>query len=400
MAKKVTDAKRLGRGDATHAVHAGEERHGRKAALTTEIAQTAVFVLPKLDDLRRIANKHEEGYLYSRYANPTIVAAEKKMAALENGECCVITASGMAAILSTFLTLCSAGDEIVSMLDVYGGTLKLCETVLSRVGIKTHFVPFHELDNVEKYFNKKTKLLFLESPTNPIVRCVDLAALARRAHKHGITVVVDNTFATPILQKPIDLGADIVVHSATKYLGGHSDVTAGCVVGPKAIVEKARDVMLTTGGSLDPGAAYLMLRGMKTLELRVLKACENAERIADALRRNPKVEKVMYPGLKDHAGHGIAREQMRGFGAMLAFEIKGGGKAAEKFIDGLQLWYLATSLGGVESTVSYPMLSSHFGASSERLKWLGVGPATVRLSAGIEDSADLVADLEQALARA
>jgi cystathionine beta-lyase/cystathionine gamma-synthase len=400
MAKKVTGAKRAGRGDATHAVHAGEERHGRKAPLTTEIVQASVFVLPKLDDLRRIANKQEEGYLYTRYANPTIVAAEKKMAALENGECCVITASGMAAILCTFLTLCSAGDEIVSMLDVYGGTLKLCENVLLRCGIKTHFVAFHELDRVEKYFSRKTKLLFLESPTNPTLRCVDLCDLARRGHKHGVPVVVDNTFASPILQKPLGLGADIVVHSATKYLGGHSDVTAGCIVGPKNIVERARDIMLTTGGSLDPGAGYLMLRGMKTLELRMLRGCENAQAIAEALQRHRKVERVMYPGLREHPGHEIAREQMRGFGAMVSFEIKGGGKAAEKFIDALELWYLATSLGGVESTVSYPVLSSHFGTSSERLKWLGVGPATVRLSVGIEAADDLIADLTQALARA
>ncbi|MDP9268600.1 MAG: aminotransferase class I/II-fold pyridoxal phosphate-dependent enzyme [Acidobacteriota bacterium] len=399
MAKKVTGAKTPGRGDATHAVHAGEDRHGRRAPLTTEIVQSSVFVLPKLDDLRRIANKQDEGYLYTRYANPTIAAAEKKMAALENGECCVITSSGMAAILSTFLTLSSAGDEIVSMLDVYGGTLKLCESVLTRCDIKTHFVPFDELGKVEKYFNRKTKLLFLESPTNPILRCVDLAELARRAHKHGVTVVVDNTFATPVLQKPLELGADIVVHSATKYLGGHSDVTAGCVIGPKEVVEKARDVMLTTGGSLDPGAGYLLLRGLKTLELRMLRGCENAARIAEAMARHPRVEKVMYPGLAGHAGHDIARSQMRGFGAMVAFEIKGGSTAAERFIDALELWYLATSLGGVESTVSYPMLSSHFGTSSERLKWLGIGPATVRLSAGIEDAEDLIADLNQALAR-
>jgi len=399
MAKKTTDAKHPGRGDATHAVHAGEDRHGRRAPLTTEIAQSSVFVLPKLDDLRRIANKQDEGYLYTRYANPTITAAEKKIAALENGECCVVTSSGMSAVLCAFLTACSAGDEIVSMLDVYGGTLKLCETVLERCGIKTHFVPFHELGKVEKYFNRRTKVLFLESPTNPILRCVDLADLAKRAHQHGITVVVDNTFATPVLQKPLDLGADVVLHSATKYLGGHSDVTAGCVAGPRAFVEKARDIMLTTGGSLDPGAGYLLLRGMKTLDLRMLRGGENAARIAEALAQHPRVEKVMYPGLAGHDGHGIAKAQMRGFGAMVAFEIKGGGKAAERFIDALTLWYLATSLGGVESTVSYPMLSSHFGASSERLKWLGVGPATVRLSVGIEDADDLIADLNQALAR-
>jgi len=400
MPKRVTGAKKPGRGDATHCVHAGEERHGRKAPLTTEIVQTSVFVLPKLDDLRRIAHKKEKGYLYTRYANPTIAAAEKKLAALENGECCVVTSSGMSAILVAFLTFCSAGDEIVSMLDVYGGTVKLCDSVLSRCGIKTTFVPFHELDRVEKHFNRRTKLLFLESPTNPTVRCVDLAGLAKRAHKHGVTVIVDNTFATPILQKPLDLGADIVVHSATKYLGGHSDLTAGAVVGSEELVEKARDIMLTTGGSLDPGAAYLLLRGLKTLEVRVLKACDNAQRIAEALAGDPKVEKVLYPGLPKHPGHAVARSQMKGFGCMVSFEIKGGEKAAERFIDSLQLWYLATSLGGVESTVSYPMLSSHFGTSAERLKWLGVGPATVRLSVGIEEPADLVADLKQALARA
>jgi methionine-gamma-lyase len=400
MAKKVTAAKRPGRADATHCVHAGEDRHGQRAPLTTEIVQTAVFVLPKLDNLRRIALKKEAGYLYSRYANPTIAAAEKKLAALEGGEGCVVTSSGMGAILVALLTLCSAGDEIVSMLDVYGGTVKLANTVLARCGIKTHFVPFHDLGRIEKYFNRHTKVLFLESPTNPTVRSVDLAALVAKAHRRGITVIVDNTFATPVLQKPLALGADLVIHSATKALGGHSDLTAGAVIGPQELVEKARDVMLTTGESLDPGAGYLLLRGLKTLELRVLRACENAQAIADFLIRHPKVERVMYPGLPKHEGHAVARKQMKAFGTMLAFEIRGGEKAAEHFIDALGLWYLATSLGGVESTVSYPLYSSHFGTPPDRLKWLGVSPATVRLSVGIEAAADLIADLSQALARA
>jgi methionine-gamma-lyase len=399
MAKKITAAKRPGRADATHCVHAGEERHGQKAPLTTEIVQTSVFVLPKLDHLRRIALKKEQGFLYTRYANPTIVAAEKKIAALENGECCVVTSSGMGAIFVAFLALCSAGDEIVSMLDVYGGTTKLANTVLARCGIKTQFVTYAEIDRVEKYFNKRTKILFLESPTNPTVRSVDLAALAQKAHKHGITVIVDNTFATPVLQKPLDLGADVVVHSATKALGGHSDVTAGAIVGSEEFITKARDIMLTTGESLDPGAGYLLLRGMKTLELRVLKGCESAQKIADFLARQPKVERVMYPGLPRHEGHATARKQMKAFGTMLAFEIKGGEKAAERFIDALELWYLATSLGGVESTVSYPLYSSHFGTPPDRMKALGVSAATVRLSVGIEAAADLIADLSQALAR-
>lgn len=400
MPKKSTKAKGPGRGDGTHCVHAGEERHGRKAPLTTEIVQASVFVLPKLDTLRRIATKQEEGYLYTRYTNPTIVAAEKKMAALEGGECCVVTASGMAAIMITALTLCKSGDEIVSMLDVYGGTVKLAEKVVARCGITTRFVPFAELARVERYWSQRTRVLFLESPTNPTLRCVDLEALAAKARRHGIRVVVDNTFATPILQKPLALGADVVVHSATKYLGGHSDLTAGCIVGREDIVGPAREMMLMTGGSLDPGAAYLLLRGLKTLELRVQRACANAAMIADALQSHTKVQRVMYPGHPGHEGHAIARRQMRDFGSMVSFEIKGGGKAAERFIDGLKTWYLATSLGGVESTVSYPLLSSHFGTSRERLKALDVSAATVRLSVGIEDAADLIADLDQALAKA
>jgi methionine-gamma-lyase len=388
------------RGDATHCVHAGEERHGQKASLTTDIAQTAVFVLPRLDDLRRIAEKKEPGYLYTRYANPTTAAAEKKIAALEGGEACVVTASGMAAETSTFLTLCSAGDEIVSMLDIYGGTLKLLDKILPRFGVKTTFVPYHELRDIERYFTKRTRLLFLETPTNPTLRCVDLAKLAQTARRHGAAVVVDNTFATPILQKPLDLGADVVVESATKYLGGHSDVTAGAVVGSKDLVEPMREMMLQTGGSLDPGASALLIRGLKTLTLRVERACANAARIAEALKRHPKVARVMYPGLREHEGYDIARRQMKDFGMMVSFEIKGGRRAAEKFIDSLELWYLATSLGGVETTVSYPLLSSHYRTSKQWLKLMDVSPATVRLSVGIEDSGDLSSDLTRALAKA
>lgn len=400
MAGRAPKRKKAGRGDATHCVHAGEERHGRKAPLTTEIVQTSVFVFPTLASLRRYTLKQEPGYMYTRYGNPTTAAAEEKLAALEGGEACLVTASGMAATHCSLLALAGAGDEIVSMLDVYGGTLRLAETVLPKYGIKTHFVPLRELDRVEKYFNRRTRALFLESPTNPTLRCVDLADLARRAHKRGIAVVVDNTFATPVLQKPLALGADLVVHSATKYLGGHSDLTAGAVVGSRALVDAAREVMKLAGSPLDPGVAYLLLRGLKTLELRMARSCENAQRVAEFLAVHPKVGRTMYPGLAQHPSFELASRQMCGFGSMVAFEIRGGEKAAERFIDALELWYLAPSLGGVESTVSYPIYSSHAGMSAARLKLLGVNAATVRLSVGIEDAADLIADLRQALARA
>jgi methionine-gamma-lyase len=359
-----------------------------------------VFVLPGVEELRRYAQGQSDAYLYTRYANPTTDAAEKKIAALEGAEACVVTASGMAATFCAVMAAVKAGDEIVSMLDLYGGTLKLFEQVLTRCGVTTRFVPYDELPNLERYCNERTRLLFLESPTNPTLRCVDLAKLAETAHRHHAAVVVDNTFATPVLQKPLELGVDMVVHSATKALGGHSDVTAGAVCGPKRWIDPVRELMKYSGGCVDPFCSYLLIRGLKTLELRVERACKNAEQIASFLAEHPKVERVFYPGLPGSASHEIARNQMRRFGTMVSFDVKGGGAAAERVIDSLKLWYLATSLGGVESTVSYPVLSSHVGLGAERLKLLDVSPATIRLSVGIENHFDLIADLEQALERA
>ncbi len=386
--------------DATKCVHAGEDRHGESAPLTTPITQTSVFVVPGLAELRRYAKGDRDLYLYARYSTPTVKAAEDKIAALEGAEAAVITSSGMSAILVAALASCEAGDEIVSMLDIYGGTLKQFENVLSRCGIKTTFIPYHDLDKAARYFSNKTRMLFLETPTNPTLRCADIAALAEVAHLHKACVVVDNTFATPVLQKPLELGADIVMHSATKYLGGHSDLTAGVLAGSKKWMDRARELMILTGGCLDPGCAYLLLRGLKTLQLRVDRACRNAAAIAIALEKHPKVSHVYFPGLPGHADHALAKHQMKDFGMMVSFELRGGEAAVDRFIKSLHIWYLATSLGGVESILSYPVLSSHIGLSAKRLKLLGVTPSTVRLSVGIEDPADLIADLESALVRA
>jgi cystathionine beta-lyase/cystathionine gamma-synthase len=385
--------------DATLSVHAGEDRHGRNAPLTTEIQQTAVFALQNTEQLRRYAAGDPAIFLYTRYGNPTLRAAEEKIAALEHGEDCILTASGLAAELAVALTLCKSGDEIVSMLDIYGGTTKLFSNLLARCGIVTRFVPFTELANIDSYFTRKTRMLFIETPTNPTLRCADIATLSARAHKRKIAVVVDNTFATPILQKPLSLGADIVLHSATKYLGGHSDITAGAIVTSHRWASPVRETMILSGGCSDPGVAYLLLRGLKTLQVRVERACQNAAVIAVYLARHPRVARVFYPGLPDSPSHLLAAAQMKAFGAIVSFDIRGGGPEAERFIDALKLWYLATSLGGVESTVSYPVLSSHSSAPRRELKLLGVSPATIRLSVGIEEAADLIEDLEQAFAR-
>lgn len=385
--------------DSTRCIHSGEDRHGQSASLTTPIEQTSVYVLPNVDALRQYAKDSRGKYLYTRYGNPTVTAAEEKIAALEGAEAAVATSSGMAAEMIAVLAACRAGDEIVSMFDIYGGTVKLFDLVLTRCGIKTRFIPYHDIKNAAKYFTAKTRLMFLETPTNPTLRCVDLEVLCALGRKRGACVVVDNTFATPILQKPLELGADIVIHSATKYLGGHSDLTAGVLAGSKKWMALCRQMMILTGGCLDPGCAYLLIRGLKTLHLRVKRACRNAALIADSLKRHPKVARVYYPGLPENEGHEAARRQMNDFGMMVSFDIKGGGQAAEKFIDSLKLWYLAASLGGVESTVSYPVLASHIGMSARQLKWLGVSPATVRLSVGVEEIDDLLEDLEQALER-
>jgi cystathionine beta-lyase/cystathionine gamma-synthase len=284
------------------------------------------------------------------------------------------------------------------MLDIYGGTTKLFSKLLARCGIRTRFVPFTALSAIESYFTRKTRMLFLETPTNPTLRCADIQALAARAHKRKIAVVVDNTFATPILQKPLTLGAAIVVHSATKYLGGHSDLTAGAVVTSRRWADPIRETMTLSGGCSDPGVAYLLLRGLKTLALRIERACRNAAIVAEYLSGHDRVAQVFYPGLPDSPSHQLAVTQMKNFGAIVSFDIRGGGPAAERFIDALRLWYLATSLGGVESTVSYPVLSSHSSTPRRELKLLGVSPATIRLSVGIEEATDLVNDLGQALA--
>ncbi len=384
-------------GDSTLAIRAGEEHHGLNAAVGTTISRTSNFTFANTAQMKGWAEGKNKAYIYTRYGNPTLTIAEEKIASLEGAEAAVVTASGMAAISSALLAVLRSGDEVIASHQVYGGSYRLFRDLFPRFGISVRHVE-SDLEGIEKLVGPATKALYVETPTNPSLRLVDLQKAAAFARKHGLVSIVDNTFASPALQKPIEMGFDIVVHSATKYLGGHSDIIAGAAAGSRKWMERVRSNVIYLGGSMDPGAAFLLIRGMKTLGVRVAKQCETAMAVAKFLARHPKVARVHYPGLPSHPDHGLAKRQMRGFGAMMAFDMKGGVKAARRFCDRVKIFLLAASLGGVESLVVLPIYTSHYRMSLEELKAAGVVPGTVRMSVGLEDAADLIEDLRQALA--
>jgi methionine-gamma-lyase len=347
--------------------------------------------------MKRWAEGKSKAYIYTRYGNPTLTVAETKIAALEHTEAAVVAASGMAAISSALLASLSAGDELIATRQLYGGSYRLMRDVLPRMGIRVHHVET-DLAGVEKLVNDRTRVLYVETPTNPTLRIVDLRKAVTLARQFKLTSIVDNTFASPVLQKPIELGFDLVAHSTTKYLGGHSDLIGGAVAGKKSLVDKVRQMIIYLGGSMDPEGAYLLIRGMKSLELRVKQQCVTAMAVARYLSKHPKVSRVHYPGLATHPDHALAKRQMAGFGAMMAFDLKGGLPAARRFCDRTQLFLMAASLGGVESLAVLPLFTSHYKMSRQELAAAGVEPGTVRVSVGLEDSADLIEDLRQALA--
>jgi cystathionine beta-lyase/cystathionine gamma-synthase len=359
--------------------------------------RTSNFNFASTAELKRFAEGKSKAYLYTRYGNPTLAVAEAKIADLENGEAGLVTASGMAAISSALLAVLKSGDEVIATRQLYGGSFRLFRDTLPRLGIRTHHVEA-DLEGVDRLVNANTRALYVESPTNPILRLVDLKKAVALARKHKLVSLIDSTFGSPVLQRPLDLGFDLVLHSATKYLAGHSDIVAGAVAGSRRWVGKVRETMIHLGGSMDPDPAYLLIRGLKTLEVRVRRQCETAMTVARFLERHPKVTRVHYPGLASHPDHRLARRQMRGFGGMLAFDIKGGLPAARRFCDRTRIFMLAASLGGVESLIVLPIYTSHFRMSPAELAAAGVQAGTVRVSVGLEDPADLLADLRQALA--
>jgi methionine-gamma-lyase len=383
--------------DATLAIHAGEEKHGISAPVATPILRTSNFTFSGTAEMKRWAEGKSKAYIYTRYGNPTLTVAEEKLAALEGAEAAVVTASGMAAISSALLAAAQAGDEIIATRQLYGGSYRLMRDLLPRMGIKIHHVE-NDLVGVERLVNARTKVLYVETPTNPTLRLVDMRKAIGLARNYKLTSIIDNTFASPVLQKPITLGFDMAVHSATKYLAGHSDLIAGAAVGSRKWMERVRQMVIYLGGSMDPDAAYLLIRGIKTLEVRVKRQCANALAVARFLARHPKVARVHYPGLPTHPDHRLARRQMAGYGGMLAFDLKGGLPAARRVCDRVRIFLLAASLGGVESLVVLPIYTSHYRMSAKELTAAGVEPGTVRVSVGLEDPRDLIEDLRQALA--
>ena len=393
--KKLRKAKRWG--DATLAIHAGEERTGVGAPVGTSIARTANFTFASSEEMKRWAEGKSSAYIYTRYANPTLAIAEKKIAALEGAEEAVVAASGTAAISAALLSVLQAGDEVIATRQLYGGSYRLMRDIFPRFGIVVRHVE-SDLAGIERLAGPRTKALYVETPTNPTLRLVDLKKAVAFAQEWGLISIVDNTFASPVLQKPLALGFNIVVHSASKYLAGHSDVIAGAAAGNSVLMDKVRSNIIQIGGSMDPEAAFLLIRGMKTLEIRVERQCRTAMAVAKFLEKHPKVARVHYPGLASHPDHALAKRQMRAFGAMMAFDHKGGLAGAKRFGNRIRVFLLAASLGGVESLAILPIYSSHYNMSSAELRAAGVSPGTVRVSIGLEDPKDLIEDLRQALA--
>lgn len=383
----------------TKAIHAGEpRRHGVAAAVVTEITRSSTFTFSSTAEMKRWAEGKSKAYIYTRYGNPTLRVAEEKIAALEGAEAAVVTSSGMAAISSALLGALKQGDELISTAHLYGGTYRLMRDVFPDMGITVRHVGT-SLEGIDNLVTPQTRVLYVETPTNPTLRLVNLEKAIGFAKKHKLVSIIDNTFATPFLQKPLSLGFDMVVHSATKYLGGHSDIIAGAAAGSEKWMERIQHMVIYLGGSMDPGAAYLLIRGMKTMGVRIERQSANAMKVAKFLEKHGKVARVHHPGLPSHPDHKLAKKQMKGFGSMLAFDLKGGLPAARKFCDNIQLFLLAASLGGVESLVVLPAFSSHYRMSAEELEQAGITPGTVRVSIGIEDADDLIADLKQALAK-
>ena len=387
----------MDKGSSTTLIHSGEGSHTDVASLTTPIYETTTYVFESADAVRRYNEGRSKHFLYSRYENPTVMSAEAKIAAVDGAERSLLFGSGMAATAHVLMALLKAGDEVVCSAAVYGGTFHLLEDLLSRFAIHTRFVTLAEIASPEEVISDRTRLFWFESPINPHLRCVDIRKIATACRARGVTSVIDNTFASPINQRPLEMGVDLSMQSATKYLNGHSDVTAGVVSGSDALVEQVNLARRKLGGILDPQAAYALGRALKTLPLRVARHNANAMTVASAIEGHPRVTRVYYPGLPSHPDHEIAKRQMSGFGGMLCLDVEDGLAGASRVFDRLEIIKRAASLGGTESLCSLPVLTSHWGYTDEQLARANVTKGMMRFSIGLEDPEDLVADLKQAL---
>jgi cystathionine gamma-lyase/cystathionine beta-lyase len=377
-------------GFGTKAIHAGQEPDPTTGAIMTPIYQTSTYV--------QASPGNHKGYAYARGKNPTRTALEKNIAALEDAKHCLCFSSGMGAI-DAVAKLFRPGDEIITGDDLYGGSYRMFTKVFEPFGIKFHFINMREASNVEKYVNANTKLVWLETPTNPTMQIIDIAAVAEITKKHNLMLAVDNTFASPYLQNPLALGADIVMHSVTKYLGGHSDVVMGALcLNDDAIYERLAFIHNSCGATPGPMDSFLVMRGLKTLHIRMERHCSNGKKVAEFLRHHPKVDKIYWPGFEDHPNHEIAKKQMRDFGGMISITFKGNSKEeAFRVASSLKVFSLAESLGGVESLINHPATMTHASIPAAERERVGVVDSMLRLSVGIEDIEDLIEDLRQAL---
>jgi len=385
-------------GFSTQAVHAGEAREKAGNAVTTPIFQTSTYTFRDSHELIEYMEGHVEREEYGRYGNPTQRVVERKLAALDGGEAALLFSTGMCAITTTLLAMLGRGGHLVLTEEGYRRTRQFCRTLLQRLGIDYTFVETGNYEALAAAIRPATRLIFSESPTNPHLRIMDLDRLVDIGRKHNVKIAIDSTFATPYNQRPLDFGIDLVFHSATKYLGGHNDLMAGVVVGSRGLVAAIRDMQAMLGGITDPHTAYLLMRGMKTLGIRMRKQNENGMAVARFLEEHPRVRRVYYPGLSSHPDYKVACEQMKGFGGVVSFEIDGDMKMTSAFIDRLQLPYIAPSLGGVETLIEQPALMSYYELTPEDRAAIGIADELVRLSLGVEDADDLIADLNQALA--
>jgi cystathionine beta-lyase/cystathionine gamma-synthase len=386
--------KRHTRRPETAAVHGAADLEKKNGPVATPIYQTSTFEVTDNDEQQRVTTTDR---YYTRWGNPTNTAAEQAVAAIEGVEAALTFASGMGAITTTILALLKAGDHIVAQRDIYGGVTKFFSQWLPRLGVETTFVDTNDFEQHARAIRPNTKMVYLESPTNPSLRVVDMKKAAALAKQHKLISMIDSTFGTPINQHPAEYGIDLVMHSGTKYLSGHADLTCGVVCGRQDLMDQLWETRTTLGNCMDPHASWMLIRGLKTLAVRVARQNENALRVAEFLEQHTKVRRVHYPFLKSHPDHAIAREQMSAGGGMVTFEVEGTGEDARRVSEAMRLFTLATSLGGVESLVSIPVLTSHAMISAEQRKEMGVTEQMVRLSVGIESADDLIADLERAL---
>ncbi len=384
-------------GDSTRSVHESEPYDKQTGSLTTPIYETSTFGFVRAEEVP-IAVAGKKGYVYSRWDNPTVVRLEKKLAAMEHGGDGAAFSSGMAAISTSVFAFLKKGAHVLGIRDLYGGTYALLRDILPELGFGTDLVETTDFGALERGIRKNTSMVYVESPTNPTLKLVDISKAAKLAHSSGAILLVDNTFASPINQNPIDLGADVVMHSVTKYINGHADLIAGAVIASKEMVHKIKMMRRDFGGTLDPLPAWLILRGMKTMAIRVRQQNATAMVLAEFLSTHRKVAAVHYPGLKTHPQHQLARKQMKGFGGMLSFEVKGSTKDAMKFTESVKVASLAASLGGVETLVSQPYNMTHTQMSAKEREATGIPETLVRVSVGIEDEEDLIDDFKRALA--